>query len=125
MSAASRDVLLRCAEAWEIAAQALLLAMGWVPTLLRGGPWRDTTTDRTAPEHQALDEARRACEREPELRHFARSLDALDDSILLASGWRPTATKAGIAWVETPTGAPHTSAEGAALIRRQLKEGTC
>ena len=122
---ASRDVLLRCAEAWELASQGLLLAAGWMPTAHIGGPWRDTTTDRLLAEHQALDEARRAFEREPELRHFARSLDALDDSILLASGWRPTATKAGIAWVETPTGAPHTSAEGAALIRRQLKEGTC
>lgn len=119
---ADREALARYAEAWGLAAQGLLFVAGWMPTPLRGGPWRDTTTDRTLPEHQAVDEARRACERIGPWRHFAKTLDALEETLLLASGWNVTATKGGIAW-RSPEGVTHSRAEGATIIRMQLAEG--
>jgi hypothetical protein len=116
------DVLVRLAQAWESTSHALLLAAGWIPSAYLGGPWRDSTTDRTEPEHQALATARRDAERDPDTRHFAKALDALEESLLRASGWSVTAMSGGIAW-RSPEGDPHTRAEGAAVIRRQLREG--
>jgi hypothetical protein len=118
---ASRDVLLRCAEAWELASQGLLLAAGWMPTAHIGGPWRDTTTDRLLAEHQALDEARRAFERDAEMRHHAKALDSLEESLLRAAGWWISASVGGLLW-RSPDGGQHSRAEGAAIVRRQLME---
>lgn len=115
------DVLVRLAQAWESTSHALLLAAGWRPSAFLGGLWRDTTTDRAEPEHQALATARRDLERDADQRHLAKALDAIEESLLRASGWSVTAMSGGIAW-RSPDGDPHTRAEGAAVIRRQLRE---